>query len=417
MKRFSSMQSVVVMAMTLFSGLSWGQTRSLPMSVNTSVSGENAVSAPASGMVTRSGNSNIVFRINNSCFPTNLRGVANPLARTSTVDAKVVVVIGGKEYTLHAKYPGMIVMAAGLTGAAAAPNPTVTSIPAGATGAIYGNSMIFNTPFPTTVSVGSSGQIVDADKGDVYLKQADFSQEVTCTGKEPLVYGNLGWSGVIGTNCSGDFMGKSGTLTASIGGLNVSSDKTNIELNVSFPGETAFCGGYWSPLMVFFDDERPLFQNVTSFPLNPFGKTYWPEKDHTGYFVAIDRDHSGMIDKKDELFGDNGQIKNGFEVLKEFDTNLDGFIDRRDKDFDKLVLWKDKNGDGIAQADEIIKLSKKIAKISLKYNEDLVIPRGAYAEERQRSKFWYKNAKGRLQKGDIIDIWFAPFVDMKVTQK
>ena len=51
--------------------------------------------------------------------------------------------------------------------------------------------------------------------------------------------------------------------------------------------------------------------------------------------------------------------KNGFESLKEFDSNNDGIIDEKDKEFTNLLLWQDKNGNGISETDELIKLSDK----------------------------------------------------------
>ena len=74
------------------------------------------------------------------------------------------------------------------------------------------------------------------------------------------------------------------------------------------------------------------------------------------------------IDNGSELFGDksisnnayaytNPNAKNGFESLKEFDSNNDGIIDEKDKEFTNLLLWQDKNG--ISETDELIKLSDK----------------------------------------------------------
>ena len=38
-----------------------------------------------------------------------------------------------------------------------------------------------------------------------------------------------------------------------------------------------------------------------------------------------------------------------------------------DAEFDKLLLWQDKNNDGISQKDELIKLSDKVQSINLNY--------------------------------------------------
>ena len=76
------------------------------------------------------------------------------------------------------------------------------------------------------------------------------------------------------------------------------------------------------------------------------------------------------IDNGSELFGNksisnnayaytNPNAKNGFESLKEFDSNNDGIIDEKDKEFTNLLLWQDKNSNGISETDELIKLSDK----------------------------------------------------------
>lgn len=400
-------KQLAFMSLLLGSSVSWGADRDFPMAVNTNTSGDSVVSAPASGMVSRSGKADTVIKIKNSCFPTNLRGVSNPLAPSSIIEANIVINIGGKDYPLKVEYPAELVTAAGVV------SPTVTpmaaskySIPGGGSAAIYGNAVLLRTPIPTGASINSAGVVTLADKGRVYLKSYSFNQHITSCAGGP-VYGAYGHSSHTPTYPCGEFMGKEGPLSASFGGISVASDKSNIEINVSFPGQTGFCGGYWSPLMVFFDDSRPRFDSTSEFPLNPTGKTMWPEANSPGWFVAVDRDGSGKIDQRNELFGDNASVENGFEVLKQFDSNKDGVIDARDKDFKKLVLWNDKNGDGVSQKEEIVPMGKKLMKISLNYKKGVVQPIGRYAEARETAKLWYKE-KGRIKTGKIIDIWLAP---------
>lgn len=388
---------------------SYAQIQNYPMSVNTSSLGESAISAPASGLVTRAENETVTVKIHNSCFPTNLRGVPNPLAPNSVLRASFDLAIGGTVYNMWVEYPASLVTAAGMTGtgikamaASTYSNATVSSA------AIYGNTVILKTPFKTGVSVDSAGKITMPANTTVSMANGGFSQNVKDCTTGP-VYGTYGYSSYIPTYGCGEYMGKTGKLTASVGGISVSTDTSNIEINVSYPGQTGFCGGFWSPLMVFEDAQRPNFDNSSKFPLNPGGETMWPQANHAGWFVAYDRDGNGLIDQKNELFGEQGEkIANGFEALKELDSNKDGMIDSRDKEFKKLVLWQDKNGDGISQPEELTPLSSKITKISLKYKKDEVRLLGKNAEERERSVYWYKDASGKLKKGDIIDIWIAP---------
>lgn len=400
----------LIIGLALKPSLGFGQLRALPQSVNPSLRQGTLSAAPASGLVSRSGQNIVTFKINNSCFGTNLRNVANPLAPNSTIQASIVIGIGGKDYTLYAEYPAGLVTRWGVyaNNAQVEPNSTVTSNPAGTTGAMYGNSMIFKTPFPINASIDNQGNVTDTSKGDVVLKGYSFNQVVNSCDSLTAIYGSAGYSSYTPSFACGDYMGKNGPLTATVQSFNISSDQSNLELNVSFPGEAGFCGGYWSPLMVFFDDERPSFQNVSDFPLHPGAKTFWPEPKHPGYFLVLDRNQNGLIDASNELFGDNGGKLNGFEALKEFDSNHDGLINSKDKDFKKLVLWNDQNGNGKSESDELIPAEKKLISISLRYQNKETRTYGAYAEARESSFFVYKDAKNNRKRGRIIDIWLKP---------
>ena len=98
--------------------------------------------------------------------------------------------------------------------------------------------------------------------------------------------------------------------------------------------------------------------------------------DNNDAFIAIDKNNNGTIDNGSELFGNksisnnayaytNPNAKNGFESLKELDSNNDDIIDEKDKEFTNLLLWQDKNSNGISETDELIKLSDKVKSINL----------------------------------------------------
>ena len=98
--------------------------------------------------------------------------------------------------------------------------------------------------------------------------------------------------------------------------------------------------------------------------------------DNNDAFIAIDKNNNGAIDNGSELFGNksisnnayaytNPNAKNGFENLKELDSNNDDIIDEKDKEFTNLLLWQDKNSNGISETDELIKLSDKVKSINL----------------------------------------------------
>jgi Ca2+-binding RTX toxin-like protein len=80
--------------------------------------------------------------------------------------------------------------------------------------------------------------------------------------------------------------------------------------------------------------------------------------------LAIDLNGNGRIDDGLELFGSPTQ--DGFAILEKRDTNADGVIDALDADFDKLLVWRDLNQNGVSDEGELQSLAQTgIASISL----------------------------------------------------
>nr|WP_230949892.1 hypothetical protein [Xylella fastidiosa] len=85
--------------------------------------------------------------------------------------------------------------------------------------------------------------------------------------------------------------------------------------------------------------------------------TGWLKPDD-GWLV-LDRKGNGTIDSGRELFGTdtlkrNGQLAtDGFDALRDVDSNQDGKIDAADRVFANLRIWRDLNQDGITQANEL----------------------------------------------------------------
>ncbi len=133
----------------------------------------------------------------------------------------------------------------------------------------------------------------------------------------------------------------------------------------------------------------------------------WPLQATTA-FLALDRDGNGNIDSVHELFGDrtigpDGQpAANGFEALRKYDANGDGWIDEKDAIYAKLVLWFDRDRDGRVSEGELQSLSEaKLLGIDLSYKsgfeQDIY---GNQTRERSVAEF----ADGVLR--TIFDIWF-----------
>jgi len=81
-------------------------------------------------------------------------------------------------------------------------------------------------------------------------------------------------------------------------------------------------------------------------------------------FLVLDRNGNGTIDNGRELFGvdtvksDGTLAKDGFDALRDLDSNGDGVFDAYDLLFEQMRVWQDKNQDGISQADELKSLNE-----------------------------------------------------------
>lgn len=86
----------------------------------------------------------------------------------------------------------------------------------------------------------------------------------------------------------------------------------------------------------------------------------WTAADSEIAFLALDRNGNGVIDDGTELFGfgtpllNGKKARDGFIVLADYDMNHDGVIDASDPVWRSLLLWIDRNHDGISQPDELI---------------------------------------------------------------
>jgi len=86
-------------------------------------------------------------------------------------------------------------------------------------------------------------------------------------------------------------------------------------------------------------------------------------KSQDDALLGLDRNGNGRIDDGDELFGeahglDNRTTADGFQALalvdeKRHGGNGDGRIDAGDQLFGKLLLWNDRNRDGVSQPQEL----------------------------------------------------------------
>jgi hypothetical protein len=400
---------------------------------------------PVMTNTTRSTQDTLTLNVQATCFPTNLRAVANPVSPNAIIRMKgKYSVVGSQTITnqdFFVEFPARAVM----MGAGSAPVTMTTSStdtykvgfnafnPSnGVWGNVINNLVSVTLPSITNTSVDTNTGTITSAQNVFQVSDVSFEQTVPAPTAAQLVemtsfatyqaaaatylanHGAVYWIGyqdwkqsVINQAYMG-VSGPIGTMSATSAGLNISqsSDGKTISISASLPGDLTMCGGYYSPLMVFFDKDRPNFENVTDFKMKHDQKTYWPNKNHAGYFVGL-LNKNGKIESHQDLFGEGENIANGFISLGKHDKNKDGKIDAKDPIFKKLVLWKDSEGKGQFNKKDMVYLSKKIQSIDLKYNNNFEMA-GIGAEYRQRSSFTFKR-NGKVQNGEIIDVWFKPY--------
>ena len=135
-------------------------------------------------------------------------------------------------------------------------------------------------------------------------------------------------------------------------------------------------------------------------------KSGWVGKDD-GLLVR-DINGNGQIDNGTELFGNNSVLsngqkaKNGFEALKDLDSNQDYVFDQNDAAWNEVKVWKDANGNGVLDKGELLTMEQAgITGFDLNYQSQSRDDANGNAHLQTST---ITKADGTT--ADITDVWF-----------
>jgi hypothetical protein len=131
----------------------------------------------------------------------------------------------------------------------------------------------------------------------------------------------------------------------------------NVSLSRSFVQQTRInindAKALQDPLILNLEGSFPSLSSKTfSFDIDSDGEEDQISMlERNNGFLALDKNSNGTIDNGNELFG--AKSGNGFEELRVYDDDKNGWIDENDKIFDKLRIWNKSEG-----KDELIALGE-----------------------------------------------------------
>lgn len=127
----------------------------------------------------------------------------------------------------------------------------------------------------------------------------------------------------------------------------------------------------------------------------------WPHNSNNVAFL-VEPNKDGQVTSVDQLFGDYG-FKDGFDKLvKKYDSDKNGRINNKDKNYKKLKLWFDYDRNGVSDAGEIQDLvDHGVNEINLRYTRSG--GRGL-ASHSLTSTYW-NDKKQRYM--NVVDVYFG----------
>ncbi|MGB0835436.1 MAG: tandem-95 repeat protein [Psychrobium sp.] len=134
--------------------------------------------------------------------------------------------------------------------------------------------------------------------------------------------------------------------------------------------------------------------------------TGWVGKDDG--LLVLDVNNDGIINNTSELIGqdtiksDGQRALDGYDALRDLDSNRDGVFNADDEAWSQMQVWQDRNSDGISQQDEMLTfLQAGVNEISLQSESTSINDNGNIIGETGT----YIDNNGNEQQ--IADVWLA----------
>jgi hypothetical protein len=246
---------------------------------------------------------------------------------------------------------------------------------------VEGNSTVQGGGCGGTSLDRSNGQVTGATI-TVFTKESDGDSCSPLTDVVAHEFGHLfGLTDVPDSSCIGHIMG----ARLAGGTRSVQSDDCDVANSVWTTSTESFydpyceaycptycegstCVGHPSPILIDLENDGIHLTGLDDpvwFDIDADGTLdllSWTDRSEG--LLALDRNGNGTIDNGGELFGNvtrlsnNTNPLNGYQALAELDSltfggNGDGHLDAADRAFDSLMLWIDRNHDGISQPEEL----------------------------------------------------------------
>jgi hypothetical protein len=169
-----------------------------------------------------------------------------------------------------------------------------------------------------------------------------------------------------------------------------------------------------TPLVLSFDNTHVVFTDAagSAFDLTRAGMCHtgdWPTSATP--WLAFDRNGDGVIGDGGELFGSATKLQNGsfatngFEALRDLDTNHDGVFEAQDPAFSKVVVWTDANLNRESEKNELTSLGDYgVTAIDLRDHREWHCDARGNCEG-ERSRFSFVDSSGKTNQGTVIDVY------------